>query len=143
MFQVTLPDGTTAYTRDGSLKLSATGQLVTQDGYLLNPQITVPNNATSIAISPAGQVQATIPGQTTPQVLGTITLATFQNEAGLDALGSNLYSQTAASGQPTVAAAGSPGVGTIQQGFVETSNVNPVTEITTSDQMLQTVNQLR
>jgi len=159
-FQVQLPDGTTAYTRDGSFNLSPTGQIVTKDGYTVLPALTIPATATSIAISPSGQVQASIPGQTTPQIVGQISLATFQNEAGLSALGSNLFQVSAASGNATVAVAGSVGVGTVLQGFVETSNVNPVTEITSlieaqrayemnskvitaSDQMLQTVGQLR
>jgi flagellar basal-body rod protein FlgG len=159
-FQVQLPSGETAYTRDGSFNLSPTGQLVTKDGFNVLPTLTIPAAATSIAISSSGQVQATIPGQTTPSVVGQISLATFQNEAGLTALGQNLFQVTAASGQATVAVAGSTGVGTVLQGYTEGSNVNPVTEITNliqaqrayemnskvisaSDQMLQTASQLR
>jgi len=159
-FQVQLPTGETAYTRDGSFNLSPAGQIVTKDGLTVIPAIAVPANATSISISSSGQVQATIPGQQAPQVVGQMQLATFQNEAGLAPLGENLFQVTAASGAATVAVAGAVGVGTVLQGFVETSNVNPVTEITNliqaqrayemnskvitaSDQMLQTVNQLR
>ena len=159
-FQVTLPSGEIAYTRDGTFALSPTGQIVTADGYLVQPGITIPSNATNVAINTAGQVQVTISGQTLPQMVGQLQLAMFPNEAGLDAQGNNLFLATAASGNPIVSTPASPGFGTVNQGFVETSNVNVVTEITnlitaqrayemnsrvitTSDQMLSTLTQLR
>ena len=158
-FQITLPSGDTAYTRDGTFGLSPEGQIVTADGYVVVPGITIPNNATSVTINTAGVVQATLSGQTTPNTVGTIQLATFPNEAGLDAVGNNLLLQSAASGNPTTGNPAAPGFGTVNQGFIETSNVNVVTEITnlisaqrayemnsrvitTSDQMLQTVSNL-
>ena len=155
-FQITLPSGDTAYTRDGTFGLSPEGQIVTADGYVVVPGITIPNNATSVTINTAGVVQATLSGQTTPNTVGTIQLATFPNEAGLDAVGNNLLLQSAASGNPTTGNPAAPGFGTVNQGFIETSNVNVVTEITnlisaprayemnsrvitTSDQMLSTL----
>ena len=129
-FQVTLPDGETAYTRDGTFSLAPDGTIVTADGYAVHPGIAVPTNATAITISPAGQVQATIAGQTAPQSLGTIQLATFPNEAGLAAQGGNLFLQSAASGSPVTGPPAAAGFGTVLQGFVESSNVNVVTEIT-------------
>ncbi len=159
-FQVTLPSGDTAYTRDGTFGMAADGTIVTADGYTVSPGITVPSNATSVTVNNAGQVQATISGQSTPTTLGQIQLAAFANEAGLDAQGDNLFLQSAASGNAVTGVAGSPGFGTVMQGFVETSNVNVVTEIsnlitaqrayemnskviTTSNDMLQTLTQLR
>jgi flagellar basal-body rod protein FlgG len=159
-FQVTLPSGETAYTRDGTFALSPTGDIVTSDGYQVVPGLTVPVNATSITISSSGIVQATLDGQTTPTAVGTLQLAVFPNEAGLDAQGDNLFLQSPASGNVVTGAPGSPGFGTVMQGFVEGSNVNVVTEIsnlitaqrayemnsrviTTSDQMLSTLSQLR
>jgi flagellar basal-body rod protein FlgG len=159
-FQIQLPGNATAYTRDGSFQLSPTGQIVTQDGYLVQPTITVPNNAISVAISATGLVQATIANQVNPQTVGQLNLAIFPNEAGLEAMGQNLVLESASSGAAQVAVPGSPGFGTIQQGFLETSNVDPVNEIsnlitaqrayemnskviTTSDQMLQDITQLR
>ena len=158
-FQVTLPSGDTAYTRDGTFGLSPQGQIVTADGYLVAPGITVPSNATSVTIDASGEVQATLNGQTTPTTAGVLELASFPNEAGLDAQGDNLFLQSAASGDPVTATPGSPGFGTVMQGFVETSNVNVVTEITSlisaqrayemnsrvitaSDQMLSTLTNL-
>jgi flagellar basal-body rod protein FlgG len=129
-FQVTLPDGQTAYTRDGTFSLAPDGTIVTADGYTVQPGITVPTNATAITISPAGQVQATISGQTAQQTLGTLQLATFPNEAGLSAQGDNLFLQSAASGSPVTGPPAASGFGSVQQGFVESSNVNVVTEIT-------------
>jgi len=129
-FQITTLTGTTAYTRDGSLNTNAQGQIVTNDGYSLSPTITIPPNATNIVISQSGQVSVTIPGQTNPQNLGQITIANFVNEAGLMPLGGNLYQQTAASGSPTVGVPGDTAFGSIQQGYVEASNVDPVMEIT-------------
>ena len=159
-FQITLPSGDTAYTRDGTFGLSPEGQIVTADGYVVVPGITIPNNATSVTINTAGVVQATLSGQTTPNTVGTIQLATFPNEAGLDAVGNNLLLQSAASGNPTTGNPAAPGFGTVNQGFIETSNVNVVTEITnlisaqrayemnsrvitTSDEMLSTLTNLR
>jgi flagellar basal-body rod protein FlgG len=129
-FQVTLPSGDTAYTRDGSFSLSSTGQIVTADGYPVAPGITIPPNATDVAIDSAGEVQATIPGQSAPQLVGTLQLASFANDAGLDAQGQNLLLASAASGQAVTGNPSSPGFGSVMQGFVETSNVNVVSEIT-------------
>jgi flagellar basal-body rod protein FlgG len=129
-FQVTTPDGTTVYTRDGAFNTNATGQLVTTDGYTVTPQILIPINTTNITVSQTGLVTATVPGQVAPQTLGQLTIANFVNEAGLQQLGSNLAQQTAASGPPTVSVPGETSFGTIQQGYLESSNVDPVTEIT-------------
>jgi flagellar basal-body rod protein FlgG len=128
-FQVTMPDGSTAYTRDGSFKRDSTGNLVTSDGYLLNPAITIPTNATGIVIGGDGQVSVTIPGQTTPQQVGQITLAQFANPAGLTAAGRNLYVENAASGTPTTGTPGTDGLGTLTQGYLEGSNVKVVDEM--------------
>jgi flagellar basal-body rod protein FlgG len=125
-----MPDGTDGFTRDGSLSLSADGQLVTAKGYVVAPGIAIPQGALSVAINAIGQVQATISGQTDPQTLGQIELARFPNEGGLQAMGDNLFTETAASGAPLTGLPGSPGFGTLQQGFLETSNVNAVQEIT-------------
>ena len=103
---------------------------MTTDGYLVTPNILIPTNATAVTVSQSGLVTATIPGQTTPQNIGQLTIANFVNEAGLQPLGSNLFQQTAASGQPTVGVPGDTAFGVIQQGYVEASNVDPVTEIT-------------
>ncbi|MGD0639676.1 MAG: flagellar basal-body rod protein FlgG [Roseiarcus sp.] len=129
-FQVTTPAGDTVYTRDGAFNTNATGQLVTADGYSVTPAILIPTTATSVTVSQTGLVTATIPGQTTPQSVGQLTIANFINEAGLQALGSNLFQQTAASGQPTVGVPGDTAFGIIQQGYLEASNVDPVSEIT-------------
>jgi flagellar basal-body rod protein FlgG len=129
-FQVTTPAGDTVYTRDGALNTNATGQLVTTDGYTITPSILIPATATSVTVSQSGLVTATIPGQTTPQTVGQLTIANFVNNAGLQPLGSNLFQQTAASGQPAVGVPGDTAFGVIQQGYVEASNVDPVTEIT-------------
>ena len=129
-FHVQMPSGEDAYTRAGSFQLSPDGQIVTADGYTVAPGITVPSDATDITISNDGQVQATIPGQTAPQVLGTLELANFQNEAGLDPMGNNLFQETTASGSPTYGNPADTGFGSLQQGFLETSNVNAVNEIT-------------
>jgi flagellar basal-body rod protein FlgG len=129
-FQVTMPDGTTAYTRDGSFQLSDQGELVTADGNPVQPGITVPANTVAVTVSKTGQVQATLAGQVAPQTIGQLQLATFPNEAGLQAEGGNLLTETAASGQPIIGSPGDPSIGTVQQGFVEASNVNPVSEIT-------------
>ena len=129
-FQLTLPSGETAYTRDGTFSLSPEGQIVNADGYVVQPGITIPSNATSVAINTAGQVQVTLDGQTTPQTVGQIQLAVFPNDAGLDAQGDNLFLQSAASGNPVTGTPASPGFGSVLQAFVETSNVNVVSEIT-------------
>jgi flagellar basal-body rod protein FlgG len=129
-FKITLPSGDTAYTRAGSFQLSPQGQVVTTEGFTVMPGITIPANAISVTIDPSGQVMAKIDGQVAPQNVGQLELATFPNEAGLEAKGDNLLLETPASGTATTSTAGSPGVGTILQGFLETSNVNVVQEIT-------------
>jgi flagellar basal-body rod protein FlgG len=158
-FQIQQPDGTTAYTRDGSFSRDAQGQIVTASGMPLQPAITVPANALSVTIGQDGTVQITTQGNATPTTLGTIQLATFVNPAGLSSQGQNLYIETAASGTPSTNTAGTNGTGLISQGYVETSNVNVAEElvnmiqtqrayelnskaITTSDQMLQRLTQL-
>jgi flagellar basal-body rod protein FlgG len=129
-FQVTMPDGETAYTRDGTFALGADGTIVTADGYTVQPGLQIPPQATAVTINTSGQVQVTLPGQTTPQTLGQLQLAVFPNSAGLAAQGGNLALQTAASGAPVAGSPGTSGFGTVQQGFIETSNVNVVSEIT-------------
>jgi flagellar basal-body rod protein FlgG len=158
-FEIQMPDGTTGYTRDGSFQVNAQGQLVTNNGYLVNPGITIPPTATSVSIGNDGTVSATLPGQSLPQTVGQIQLASFVNPAGLDPKGQNLFGETAASGTPSAAAPGTNGLGQLSQGFVETSNVNVVEElvsmiqtqrayelnskaIQTSDQMLAKLGQL-
>lgn len=128
--QVTMPDGTTAYTRDGSLKLDDTGQITTADGFPIVPGLTIPATATDVSISPTGDVEATIPGQVNPTLVGTIQLANFINPAGLDAIGDNLLTETQASGAPTTGNPGDVGFGQLQQNFLESSNVNMVSEMT-------------
>ena len=125
-----MPDGTTGYTRAGSFQLSQSGDIVTQDGYIVNPGLTVPANATSVTVSATGTVSALIAGQTTPQSIGQLSMSTFVNETGLQAKGNNIYAETEASGAPQTGAAGSDDRGTLSQGFLENSNVNTVTEIT-------------
>jgi flagellar basal-body rod protein FlgG len=125
-----MPDGTTAYTRSGSLQLSATGEIVTADGYIVDPGITLPANTMAVTVNPSGQVLAQIAGQNTPQTVGQFQLAAFANEGGLEQLGNNLLKETPASGSPTTGNPGSTGYGQLQQGFLETSNVNVVSEIT-------------
>ena len=159
-FRVQLPSGDDAYTRAGSFQLNGDGQLVTQDGYTVQPGIVIPQDATEVSISASGEVAAMVPGQVTPQVVGQLDLATFINPAGLEATGNNLFLETPASGTPTTGIPGDVGFGTLLQGFLESSNVNPVQEITNlisaqrayelnskvitaSDEMLQTVSQLR
>jgi flagellar basal-body rod protein FlgG len=129
-FQVRMPDGTTSYTRAGSFQLSPEGEIVTADGLVVEPGITLPQDTVAITVNASGQVQAQIPGQQTPQTVGQIELATFGNEAGLENIGDNLLTETAASGAPQKGAPGSLGFGKLQQGFLETSNVNVVAEIT-------------
>ncbi len=128
-FQISTPDGTTAYTRSGSLHLNGQGMLVTADGDAVEPAITIPTNATSVTISKQGIVSVAVPGQTTAQQVGTIELASFQNPAGLSALGGNLFAPTTASGDPTTGVPGADGMGTVAQGFIEESNVSVVEEM--------------
>jgi flagellar basal-body rod protein FlgG len=127
---VTLPDGTEAYTRAGNLQKSAEGQVVTVDGYEISPGIVIPDNARDIVINRSGEVMAYIDGQTDPQTLGQLELANFVNEAGLEALGDNLFRETPASGQPQRGVPGTDGFATLRQGYVEASNVNVVDEMT-------------
>lgn len=158
-FQITLPSGDLAYTRAGSFQLSDQGELVTSDGYLVQPNITIPQGSLDVTISKTGEVQVKTAGQAQMQTVGQLELATFVNEAGLEAIGGNLFLETGASGQPTVSTPGQPAFGTLSQGFVEASNVNPVSEITslitaqrayemnsrvlkTADEMLQTSTQV-
>ncbi|UDF37769.1 UNVERIFIED_ORG: flagellar basal-body rod protein FlgG [Shinella sp. XGS7] len=134
-FQIQQPDGTTAYTRDGSFQLDANGQIVTNNGYTLLPGITVPANAQSLTVGADGTVTVTVPGNAQPQNLGQIQLANFINPAGLEPRGQNLFTETASSGAPNAGAPNANGMGALQQGFVETSNVNVVEELV---QMIQT-----
>lgn len=129
-FQVTGPDGDTLYTRAGAFNTNGTGQVVTPDGYAVQPAITVPDNTTEIVVNRSGQVFARVDGQTDLQELGQLTLANFANESGLLPLGNNLYSQTAASGDAVTGVAGDTGFAEIQQGYLENSNVDAVKEIT-------------
>jgi flagellar basal-body rod protein FlgG len=129
-FRIGLPSGEDAYTRAGSFQINADGQLVNSDGYTVSPGITIPSGATNVSINSTGEVQVQIAGQTDPQTVGQLELVNFFNEAGLDAIGDNLFLETAASGAPTVGTPGSTGFGTVMQGFLETSNVNAVQEIT-------------
>lgn len=128
-FRIALPDGRTAYTRDGTFDLDSQGRLVTSEGNLVDPAVTVPNNATSVSINASGVVTALTPGNATPQQLGQITLTRFVNKTGLESIGDNLYLETAGSGPAVDGTPGSEGFGNIQQGYVEESNVNAVTEI--------------
>lgn len=158
--QISMPDGSLAYTRDGSLKLSADGTIVTSSGFRLEPDIVAPEDASSISISADGIVQAFIHGEEDPIELGQLVLARFINPNGLSATGRNLFRRTPASGEPLLATPGTQGVGSLRQGFVEASNVEVVTEmvnmimaqrayeisskaIQTSDEMLQLANNLR
>lgn len=134
-FQIQMPDGTTAYTRDGSFQRDANGQMVTNNGYTLLPGITIPNNAQTLTVGNDGTVSVTLPGQVGVQQIGQIQIANFVNPAGLEAKGQNLFTETAASGTPNTGAPNANGLGAIQQGFVETSNVNVVEELV---QMIQT-----
>ncbi|MTD94797.1 flagellar basal-body rod protein FlgG [Hyphomicrobium sp. xq] len=129
-FQIEGASGETFYTRAGSFNKNAEGQIVTIDGNLLTPQITVPAETTEIVVNESGEVFALTSGQTTMQSLGQITLANFANDAGLEALGGNLYQETTASGSPVVGVPGDPSFGTVEQGYLELSNVDPVKEIT-------------
>ncbi len=159
-FRITLPSGEDAYTRSGAFQVNAQGQLVNSDGYPVAPGITIPQAAQSVTINTTGEVQAKMAGQTTPQTVGQIELVNFFNEAGLEAIGDSLFLETPASGNPTTGVPGATGYGTLLQGFLETSNVNAVQEITnlitaqrayemnskvitTSDEMLRTITSLR
>jgi flagellar basal-body rod protein FlgG len=127
--QVLQPDGNLAYSRDGSFKMDETGQLVTANGYVIQPAITLPNNATSVTIGSDGVVSALTPGSASPTQVGNIQLADFINPAGLQSIGQNLYLETASSGSPSTGTPGLNGLGTIAQGALETSNVNVVEEL--------------
>ncbi|WP_086268723.1 MULTISPECIES: flagellar basal-body rod protein FlgG [Campylobacter] len=159
-FQVQLPDGTTAYTRNGAFKLDGDGNIVNSDGYRLLPEMTIPADATEISIGTDGTISVLQPGNEEMTQIGQIELANFINPAGLHAMGDNLFLETAASGAPNIGNGGTDGFGQIKQRFVEMSNVQLVEEmtdlitgqrayeanskaITTSDEMLQTVNQLK
>ena len=158
-FQITMPDGSTGYSRDGAFQVDANGQLVNSAGFVLQPGITIPANAQKVTIAQDGTVNVSVPGQPLPQAVGQITLANFINPAGLEPRGQNLYAESASSGAPQAAAPGTNGLGTLHQGAVEGSNVNVVEElvsmiatqrayelnskaIQTSDQMLQKLAQL-
>ena len=129
-FQIQGADGQTLYTRDGALNTNATGQIVTADGYQVIPTMQAPANTIAIQVSESGLVTATVAGQTQPQQIGQLMMANFANEVGLDPLGNNLFRETPASGQPTTGAPGDTGFGVIRQGYLESSNVDPVKEIT-------------
>jgi len=158
-FQIQMPDGSVAYTRDGAFQVDAQGQIVTNNGFVVQPGITVPANAQSVTIAADGTVSVLLPAQSTPQSVGQLQIAGFANPAGLEPRGQNLFGETAASGTPSSGAAGTNGLGSLAQGYVETSNVNVVEElvamiqtqrayeinskaIQTSDQMLQRLGQL-
>ena len=128
-FQILLPDGTTAYTRDGAFQKDANGQIVTSSGYPLQPAITIPSNALSLTIGKDGVVTVTLPNQTAPAQIGNIQVATFVNPGGLQSVGENLYLETAASGTPNPNTPGSNGAGVLNQTYVETSNVNVAEEL--------------
>ena len=158
-FEVNMPDGTIAYTRDGSFEVNAQGQLVTSSGLPVANGITIPQGTTSVNISADGAVSAIVAGNTQPQPLGNLAMSSFINPAGLEPIGQNLFKESAASGQPQEGTPGTNGLGVIKQGYLETSNVNVVQElvtmiqtqrayemnskaISTSDQMLAKLSQL-
>ena len=134
-FQVLLPDGSIGYTRDGSFQKDNQGQIVTADGYPVQPNITIPNNALTVSIGSDGTVSITQPGTAATTQIGSIQLATFINPGGLQSIGQNLFLETAASGTPTPNTPGTNGAGIVNQGYVETSNVNVAEELVT---MIQT-----
>jgi flagellar basal-body rod protein FlgG len=159
-FIVDLPDGRTAYTRDGSFERGPDGALVNVDGYAIQPGITIPENATSVSISPDGTVEAFLDNSTTPTQLGQLQLARFVNKAGLASAGNNLFLETASSGAAQIGTPNAGGVGDLLQGYLEASNVNSVTEIADliaaqrayemnarvisgADEMMQATSQLR
>lgn len=129
-FQVDGPNGETLYTRAGAFNKNADGQLVTLDGYAVQPAILVPANATDLTVNESGEIFATVPGQAAPQSLGQLTLANFTNDVGLEPIGGNLYRETLASGTPVAGIPTDPGFGKIRQKYLEASNVDPVSEIT-------------
>ena len=158
--EVTLPSGQTAYTRDGALKRSADGLIVTSDGYPVSPEITIPSDARSISIDPEGEVSVFFDDATAAQPVGQLNLAGFANAKGLEAIGGNLFRETEASGPPTLGTAGQDGLGTVRHGYLEDSSVDPVSEIselieaqrgyelnakvlTAADQMLAATTQVR
>jgi len=128
-FQINHPDGSTAYTRDGAFGMDASGQLVTQNGYALDPAITIPANTISVTVGSDGTVSALVAGDTAPTQVGNLTLAQFINPTGLEAIGDNLYRETLASGTPQIDTPGTNGAGTLIQGSLESSNVNVVEEL--------------
>ncbi len=159
-FQIELPSGDTAYTRDGTFQINENGELVTVQGYLVDPGITIPQDAIDIDINQQGEVLVSLPGQVAVSNVGQIQLANFINPTGLEAVGDNLFLETEASGTPITGNPGQDEFGSLRQGAVEQSNVNVVEEITdlisaqrayemnssiisTSDEMLQTITQLR
>jgi len=159
-FQILMPSGDTGYTRAGNFSVNGEGQLVTDDGYAVQPNISIPQDAIDVSISKTGQVQVVTQGQTEPQTVGQLELATFFNEAGLEAIGDNLLLETAASGPANVGAPGEVGFGELLQGYTEASNVDAVAEIsalivaqrayemnskviTTADQMLSVASQVK
>ena len=129
-FEISGPSGETLYTRAGSFNKNGSGQLVTGDGYLVNPAIQFPTDTLDVIINESGEVYARTASQSTPQLLGQLSLVDFANDSGLQPLGNNLYRETIASGQPISGVAGDPGFGTVHQGYLENSNVDPVKEIT-------------
>ncbi|OYW79029.1 MAG: flagellar basal-body rod protein FlgG [Asticcacaulis sp. 32-58-5] len=159
-FQILMPSGETAYTRAGNFAVNDQGQLVTDDGYLVQPAITVPQGVRDVAVSKTGQVQVVQDGVTEPTIIGQLEIATFFNEAGLEAMGDNLFLESGASGAPNISTPGDVGYGTLLQGYIEASNVDAVSEITslivaqrayemnskvitTADEMLSVAGQLR
>lgn len=128
--EVTLPSGQPAYTRDGALKRNGEGMIVTSDGLPVSPEIVIPEDATSISVNPSGEVYAYFRDAVQAQLLGQLTMAGFTNPKGLEAIGSNLFTETEASGPAVQATAGEDGLGTLRQGYLEDSSVDPVYEIT-------------
>jgi len=159
-FQIDMPDGTSTYTRDGSFQMNENGEIVTIDGYTVSPSISIPDDAVSIDVNSQGEVIVAFTGQAAPQTIGQLQLADFANPAGLEAIGNNMYMETSASGSPSTSSPGQNQFGTIEQGALEESNVNVVSAMTqlitaqrayemnsnvisTSDEMLQALTQLR
>ncbi len=159
-FQILQPNGNFAYTRAGTFKMDNLGRIVTSEGQLLQPSVTIPNNAIEVSIDPSGAVSVTQPGTTTPSIVGNLQIATFQNQAGLQAIGNNLFLQTGSSGPPIIGIPGLQDRGTLRQGFLELSNVSVVEEmvnlitaqrayeinsrtVQTADEMLQITSNLK
>lgn len=159
-FRVQMPSGEEAYTRSGSFQISPEGEIVTQDGFTVIPSVTIPQDTIDITINPSGEVQVQLDGQVNLQTVGQLDLAIFFNEGGLQPMGDNLYTESSASGAPSIGIPGSVGFGTLRQGYLENSNVNAVQEITqlisaqrayemnskvitTADEMMSVTNQLR